>query len=452
MSDVKVLPSLTATRTHASDDRTPAEPVWSAFTRFLLGVVCGYFILVWVPWGLAVLANVNIPYQEAETVGRWVVAHVLRLPEHSPAGPANNYLPSYVAPLAFTAMSGSLSVVWLLLDRRPANFRRIFIWLHTAVRFLLGALMLVYGWGKVLPGQFGRFVAGTGTEYLITQVGQTTPRDLLWAFMEASRHYQIFTGLIEVSGGVLIMFRRTAMLGACLCLAAMINVWVLDVAYDVPAKLVASQMLLMAVFAMAPYAGRVLNVFVLNRSTLATSPRPLFMQIRRDRAARALGAVCAGAIAFWTLQSAVNVASERRAVAHIPLHGIWDVEEMNRNGMTVSASFADDAIWRRLVFPLQGRAVAVSGSGSLFRYNARVDDSSKTIQLRPYTEEFVVPASAVGGSHFPPKNNLSFRFSQIDNDHLLLNEMDRENPAMIRLRRFAPASYRLFEPKLKWYW
>ena len=145
-----------------------AHSAWRPLTRFAFGIVCGYFLLVWVPWGIALLGNHNIPGWEAETIGRWVMVHVLRLPEHSDEPTATNYLPGYLAPLALAAFSAICSVVWLVADRRPTSGQRMFVWLHTGVRFLLGALMLSYGWAKLLPSQFGRFAAGTGADYLIT--------------------------------------------------------------------------------------------------------------------------------------------------------------------------------------------------------------------------------------------------------------------------------------------
>ena len=38
--------------------------------------------MVWVPWGIALLGNHNIPGWEAETIGRWVMVHVLSEDRH----------------------------------------------------------------------------------------------------------------------------------------------------------------------------------------------------------------------------------------------------------------------------------------------------------------------------------------------------------------------------------
>jgi uncharacterized membrane protein YphA (DoxX/SURF4 family) len=108
----------------------------------------------------------------------------------------------------FAIVSAVLGIAWCVVDRRGMTHMQVFTWLHTAVRFSLAALMLMYGWHKVLPGQFGKFATGGGIDYLIHQVGQLPPRDLLWAFMEGSRLYQVFAGLVEVAGGLLLLTAR----------------------------------------------------------------------------------------------------------------------------------------------------------------------------------------------------------------------------------------------------
>ena len=46
-----------------------------------------------------------------------------------------------------------ISLVWSAMDRNRASFPRLVVWFHTAHRFVLAAIMLWYGWDKVLPSQ-----------------------------------------------------------------------------------------------------------------------------------------------------------------------------------------------------------------------------------------------------------------------------------------------------------
>ena len=102
--------------------------------------------------------------------------------------------------------------------------------------------------------------------------------------MGHSAGYTIFTGVIEVLGGALLLFRRTTTLGALIVTGAMVQVAALNYAYDVPVKQYSAVLVLMALFIAAPDLRRVADVLVLNR---ATSPVDLGpdLKTRRQRLA-----------------------------------------------------------------------------------------------------------------------------------------------------------------------
>ena len=184
-------------------------------------------------------------------------------------------------------ISAVVAAAWMVLDRRRSH-PRLSAWLHTFMRFMLASLLLSYGWHKVLPAQFPLTF-----DYVTLEVGQHSPIDLLWAFMGASRHYQVFAGFVEVVGGLLLLTRRTAMLGALVSVAALGNVLALDIAYDVPVKFLAGQMFLMTLFVVAPFTKRLGAVFFLNQDTGPTPVRRLFQHAPTDRMARTVGVLFA---------------------------------------------------------------------------------------------------------------------------------------------------------------
>ena len=70
--------------------------------------------------------------------------------------------------------------------------------------------------------------------------------------------------MCEVLGGVSLIFRRTATLGALISFAVLLNVMVLNYCYDVPVKLYSTNLVLMAAFLAAPDFRRLLDFFVFN--------------------------------------------------------------------------------------------------------------------------------------------------------------------------------------------
>ena len=83
--------------------------------------------------------------------------------------------------------------------------------------------------------------------------------------MGASTAYQMFAGLAEVLAGLLLLFRRTALLGALLCGGVLANVVLLNFCFDVPVKIYSSHLLLMAVCIIYPDTGRLVSFFLLSR-------------------------------------------------------------------------------------------------------------------------------------------------------------------------------------------
>jgi hypothetical protein len=196
------------------------RPNTSSLARFGGHFSCFYLLLVWLPWCLGFF---GVSFGWWFDVGQWSITHILRLPEHFVDSPtAGNVLTHYVSTAVFVLVSTALATIWLAVDRRGITYPIAFVCAFVLARFLLAGYMMGYGWIKVLPAQFGRMASGAGTDYLMQQVGQLPPTDLLWAFMEASRPYQVFAGLIELVGGLLLLTRRTTMLGAFVSAAAML--------------------------------------------------------------------------------------------------------------------------------------------------------------------------------------------------------------------------------------
>jgi len=88
---------------------------------------------------------------------------------------------------------------------------------------------------------------------------------LLWTLMGTSAAYEFFAGLAEAVPALLLLFRRTATLGALLGAGAMLNVVLLNFSFDVPVKIYSTTLFLIAVVIASGDAPRLLPLFVLNK-------------------------------------------------------------------------------------------------------------------------------------------------------------------------------------------
>ena len=208
--------------------------------------------------------------------------------------------------------------------------------------------MLRDGWAKVLPGQFG---PGVDPIYLTQQVGQLTPSNLLWTFMGASRGYTIFAGIVETTGGVLLLTRRTATLGALISAAAMSNVLMLNLAYDVNVKKVFRADPCDGRFRSCAYINRLADAVIFNRPTAAQRFRPLLLDPKWDRGARIAGLVISTGLGVLDVSGVrQDRACFRRGSKHADVRATWEVQQTLPTTAGAQAATGPEG-WRYLVFP-----------------------------------------------------------------------------------------------------
>jgi hypothetical protein len=107
----------------------------------------------------------------------------------------------------------------------------------------------------------------------------------LWSFMSASIPYIVFAGLCEITPAVLLLFRRTTILGTLTAFGVLLNVVMLNVCYDVPVKLYSTNLLLMAIFLATPDVRRLTRVLLLDRRADPSSLPQIHFEMRWARMA-----------------------------------------------------------------------------------------------------------------------------------------------------------------------
>lgn len=365
---------------------------------------------------------------------QWVGEHVLHLSYKItvlPAGSGDTTF-DYVILLCYAAIAAGATVVWSIVDRRRREYEWLEGGLRVVLRYSLGVIMLSYGGIKLIPTQFGRITA----DRLIQPYGESSPMGLLWTFMGASVAYNIFTGLGELVGGLLLTLRRTTLLGALVCMGVLSNVVMLNFSYDVPVKLYSLHLFLMAVYLAAPDARRLLNVLVFNRPAEPAEIRPRFQRKWLRWGSQALGV----ALILWTSWLSFNQSYQQRKTfvgpaSNSPLQGLWNVEELVMDGQVRPPLVTDETRWRRMVFSNRSRMGIQLMNDTRVRYNIEVDPKKKTIAFEKRED----PSW---------KTTLNYRRPQRD---LLLVEGPWEGKQLrVRLRLTKPPEFLLVTRGFHW--
>jgi hypothetical protein len=237
--------------------------------------------------------------------------------------------------------------------------------------------MIAYGAYKVIKSQFPY----PSLTQLAVPYGDSSPMGLLWRFMGYSPAYNLFTGLGELVGGVLLFFRRTTIAGALLLVIVLSNVVLLNYAYDVPVKLYSSNLLAMALFLLAPDVRRLFDFLFRNRAVPAAPARRLFRAKLLNLAADGLKLALLAFALYTTLSQSLQAHRGRELAARPSLYGTWETEEFLRNGVALPALLSDSVRWRAAIVDRGGIFAVRSMSDAVQVWRLAEDTAARTITL-----------------------------------------------------------------------
>ena len=371
-----------------SPDETQAVPAWSPFTRIAFRFCFVYFGLyclsTQIITTLLAIPNVDIP--DPSLIPPWremiafTAAHILRI--RSPlafveTGSGDRAI-DWVLVFFLLTVSVAATVVWSILDRRRIRYRALHKWFFLFLRFALAGQMLTYGFVKAVPLQMPAPLLSALTE----PFGEMSPMGVLWSSVGASPHYEMVAGCFEILGGLLLLLPRTVTLGALVSLADMTYVFILNMTYDVPVKLLSLHLIFIALVLLAPQFGRLIDFFLLHRAVEPSLKIPLFRSLRANRIAIGVQAF----IALWLIGTNIYGAksgwSSFGGGAPKPaLYGIWNVDEFTSDGQVRPPLLTDSVRWRRVIFDRYSLGVLDRMKGPRAFYNAHVDEKKKTLEL-----------------------------------------------------------------------
>jgi hypothetical protein len=307
----------------------------------------------------------------------WTAAHVLGIQHQLPYADtgSGDRLFDWVMAFCLLVCAALATVVWSILDRKRANYGALYRWFRLFIRFALASELLLYGMVKAVPLQ----MPFPFLTRLVEPYGNLSPMGVLWASIGASPSYESFAGCAELLGGLLLILPRTTMIGALIALADMIQVFMLNMTYDVPVKLLSFHLILLAIFLLAPDLPRLFGLFFLNRPAGASTQGELFRSRRRNRiafAAEVLLGVWIVAVNGYNARRDWNIFGGGRPKSL--LYGIWNVTRISGSGQSAPPGYER---WRRLIFEFPGNMAVQQMDDSLAPYGAVIDSATKTLAL-----------------------------------------------------------------------
>ncbi|MBL7780948.1 MAG: hypothetical protein JNM22_07010 [Saprospiraceae bacterium] len=353
---------------------TTKTGIGSFFKSFFLVFVSVYFILYIFPYPFTEDVGVHGYAYFLDPFVLWVGRTILGLTDlQSTQIGSSDTTFIYVGIFVRMLLALAVALVLALWKGKAFHSDRLFRWAYTYVRFTTGIFIITYGVGKM--GNGGQFLYPT-VAWMDAPLGNLSPMSLLWTFMGYSRSFSVFTGVFEILGGMLLLFRRTMVLGALVSFGVMLNVVALNYSYNVCVKTFSTHLLLFLAFLLMPNIATLWRLFLNNNSWKTIQPELPRKWMRIS------------AIALLSVIALVKVNESwqqmRKGVKHYrsfeSLNAIYRTKNFIVNGDTLQPPPVDSVRWEKMIID-NNYAVIVHMDKSIKYYSISVDTTARALTL-----------------------------------------------------------------------
>jgi len=220
------------------------------------------------------------------------------------------------------------------------NSEKITSWLITILRYWIAFLLIDFGFQKLFETNFAY-------SYHINDslVNTLTGTELTWNYFGYSYGMSVIIALFQIIGSVLLLFRRTTLLGVTLLLPVVFNIVLINIFYQIgPITLFTSiSITLGLLYLLYQQKVDIIGFFNLYKNTLPIIGNNLSRTLAR--------LFCIVIPCLFLLYYNYNVFRSKK------YFGKWTVEKMTRNGKIISEKEweKDTLAWKVIYFEQRGK-------------------------------------------------------------------------------------------------
>lgn len=286
---------------------------------------------------------------------------------------------NYIQLFCFFTLAFFGTLLWSILDRKRKDYTKLLRFFVIFLAYYVIFAMFSYGFYKIIPLQFPAPSLGR----LAQPYGDSSPMGIAWTFMGASKAYTIFSGLAEVIGGLLLIFRRTRTLGGLVCFGVMLNIFMMNMCYDIPVKIYSFHLMLFSFFIFIQDWKRIFAVFFTTSTTIPRSFPPYFRKRKFNIGATILKVVFIGYILYFNMNDALTAnKSYGPNVPKISLYGIYDIIHIEKNNDTIPLLITDTNLWKRLIIQRENYISTYQMDNKGIGFNLELDTIQKSMYMK----------------------------------------------------------------------
>ncbi|MGS2741578.1 hypothetical protein [Sinomicrobium sp. M5D2P17] len=357
----------------------------------------------------------------------WTADHIFHIAEELPLSGrgSGDITLAYLRVFVQLVIAAAGTIIWSVSDRKREHYSKLFRYHIVFLRYYTAFLLLTYGIIKIIPTQFSNLSLFD----LIKTYGDSSPMGLMWNFMEYSDTYTRFSGIAEALGGILLLFRRTERLGALVGFGVMLNVFLMNMSYDVPVKLLSFHLMFICAIILSAHIKAFLNFFLFNK----TAPPVQIFSYSSHKKARIAGYVFKGIlILYFVIPRVINTNeyyTKRRDKASLPaLYGIYDVKDFIYNGDTIAPLLTDTLRWKRMVIDrnstgivkMNDKIIPIQNNTDTLKHTLTLTSWQDTTSTHSFTYKVRDSMLYVNGTYGKDRMDITLKKKDL-NDFLLIN-------------------------------
>ncbi|MBC8110592.1 MAG: hypothetical protein H7Y04_05985 [Verrucomicrobia bacterium] len=339
-----------------TSEKTEKPTAWKASEKILFRVAFIFFVAICIPnspeWYKLVL-NID-----------WTHLHYRDLYDIARFGSGINWFgnqlfgstllgyANWIITLLVAIVGGLL---WTFIDKKrkpePKEYNLAYYWLQAIVRYRAGIGIIGFGFTKLLPVQMPYPSLGL----LNTNFGDFTAQKIYWLSVGIVPWYQVFAGIVELTAGVMLLFRKTTTFGAILLFGALGDIVYVNFAYDGGVHVYSTYFVLLAAFLLVKDVPKLYNLFVMERYTVPVNFYPAFAEkwqkITRISIKAAVLIIFLGVLFYLQYTNFLYDPYKQPSTAGIKtLRGNYAVTEFRINNQIIPENPLDSVRWQEATF------------------------------------------------------------------------------------------------------
>lgn len=264
-------------------------------------------------------------------------------------------------------------LIVLVLQFLNARSERIIPVFKLLSAYYIAAVFLKYGFDKVFKRQFYL----PEPNILYSNFGSLTKDTLFWSTMGTSHLYSVATGIIEVITGILILIKRTRIIGFFLAMAVSINILLINIGFDISVKLFSSFLLMVVFLNLYPVLKTTYAFFIQHR--VVQLPTPLQHTMPVNKWVHAF--LCAGIVGLIVFPYLSTGVLNDDNAARPFLHGAYQVEQFTLNNDTLNKC---DFPYKRLFIHRNSYIIFQKDNETMVDYFFEMNAVGKQMDIRDY--------------------------------------------------------------------